>query len=486
MPFNSTPMIHELRADFEKLLDMVTSPEAATAPLDQMERSLLRQLLRLGLKLLKLFLHSRVAAESHAPMRAGRKCWPYHSQKERDYFSIFGKVTFARAYFYSARHGGKCPLDEALSVPEHCYSDLLMESAEVLAVDGSYQKGLQVMARLLDIDLSEAAVETTAAEQAQAVEAFYAQQPPPPVKEEGGLLVAQADGKGVPLVRPTAEVPRTVRRKKGDTKTRKKEAIATAVYTIDRYVRTPQDVVNALFRKPATADPRPTPRGKRVFARLDGKAAALERLAAWTEQREGSHIRGRVALTEGAPALQEHMRTHLPDFTLVLDILHVNEHLWKAGTALYGETNPQRDAWVETQLSDILSSRVKTVIRRLETLPQNLPHSSAACRALRQVAYYLKRNQPYLDYATYLRRGWPIGTGVVEGTCRHLVKDRMELSGMRWTVPGAEAILTLRAVNENGDWEAFHTFRRAQRHQRLYGKPMNTAWLDQAERFQIN
>jgi hypothetical protein len=479
-------MIQELRADFEKLLAMVTSPEAATATLDQMERSLLRQLLRLGLKLLKLFLQSRVAAESHAPVRQGRKCWRYHSQKERDYFSIFGKVTFARAYFYSARHGGKCPLDEALSVPERCYSDLLMESAEMLAVDGSYQKGLQVMARLLDLDLAEAAVETTAVEQAQMVEAFYAQQPPLPVEEEGVVLVAQADGKGVPLVRPTAEVPRTVRRKKGDKKTRKKEAIATSVYTIDRYPRTAQDVVHALFRKPATADPRPTPCGKRVFASLDGKAAALERLAAWTEQREGAHIRGRVALTDGAPALQEQMRTHLPDFTLVLDILHVNEHLWKAGTALYGETNPQRDTWVETQLSDILSSRVKTVIRRLETLQHNFPHSSATGRALRQVAYYLRRNRPYMDYATYLRRGWPIGTGVVEGTCRHLVKDRMELSGMRWTVPGAEAILALRAVNENGDWEAFHAFRRAQRHQRLYGKPMNTAWLDQAERFQIN
>ena len=91
-----------------------------------------------------------------------------------------------------------------------------------------------------------------------------------------------------------------------------------------------------------------------------------------------------------------------------------------------------------------------------------------------------------MDYATYLRRGWPIGTGVVEGTCRHLVKDRMELSGMRWTVPGAEAILALRAVNENGDWEAFHTFRRTERHHRLYGTSMNTAWLDHAERFQIN
>lgn len=487
MSFNSTPMIQELRADFEKVLSMVTSPEAATATLDQMERSVLRQILRLGLKLLKLFVQMRVAAESHQGLHIGRKRWSYHSQKDRDYFSFFGKLTFGRAYFRSKRYGGKCPLDEALSVPEHCYSDLLMESAELLAVEGSYAKGLQVLARLLELDLSEAAVEMGTAEHAPAVEAFYAQQAPPPAAEEGVLLVAQADGKGVPMVRPANEdVPKPARRGKGAKKSRKKEAIATSLYTIDRYARTAQDVVDALFRRDTEPKERPTPCFKRVFASLDGKAAALERLAEWAEQRDGRQIRDRVALTDGSPALQAQTQSHLSGFTLVLDILHVNNHLWKAGTALYGETNPERDTWVETQLSELLASHGKTVIRRLEKHRQDVAPKGAAGRALRQVSHYLRQNLPYMDYATYLRRGWPIGTGVVEGTCRHLVKDRMELSGMRWTVPGAEAILALRAVNENSDWEAFHTFRRTERHQRLYGTPMQTAWLDQAERFQIN
>ena len=266
----------------------------------------------------------------------------------------------------------------------------------------------------------------------------------------------------------------------------KKEAIATALYTIDRYARTAQDVVDALFRRETEPKERPTPCSKRVFASLEGKAAALERLAAWAEQRDGKHIRDRVALTDGSPALQAKTQSSLSGFTLVLDILHVNNHLWKAGTALYGETNPARDTWVETQLGELLASHGKTVIRRLEKHRPGVAPKGAAGRALRQVTHYLRQNLPYMDYATYLRRGWPIGTGVVEGTCRHLVKDRMELSGMRWTVPGAEAILALRAVNENDDWEAFHTFRRTERHRRLFGTPMNTAWLDHAERFQIN
>jgi len=100
--------------------------------------------------------------------------------------------------------------------------------------------------------------------------------------------------------------------------------------------------------------------------------------------------------------------------------------------------------------------------------PRCGPH--AACRG-DGVALYLERNAPYMDYATYLACGWPIATGVIEGACRHLVKDRCELSGMRWTIDGAEALLHLRCIHENGDWDAFHAFRRRQRHQRLYAVP---------------
>jgi hypothetical protein len=180
------------------------------------------------------------------------------------------------------------------------------------------------------------------------------------------------------------------------------------------------------------------------------------------------------------------MQAHLPDFPLVLDIIHVIEHLWTAGTALYGETDPHRAAWVKAQTLDILSSHIETVIERLEDKACALSPDSHAAKTLRREAGYLQRNRPFMDYARYLKQGWPIGTGVVEGACRHLVKDRMELSGMRWTVTGAEALLALRAVHENGDWEAFHRFRRQRRHRQLYGKPLNETWIDPVERLEIN
>ena len=86
-------------------------------------------------------------------------------------------------------------------------------------------------------------------------------------------------------------------------------------------------------------------------------------------------------------------------------------------------------------------------------------------------AHYFQRNLSHMHYDHYLAQGWPIASGVIEGACRHFVKDRFELSGMRWTKQGAEHLLHLRAVAENGDWDDYHRFRRQQRHLRLYNSP---------------
>jgi hypothetical protein len=483
----SADRLQDVRREFEKLIDLVTGSSAQQATWNQMERQLFRGVLRLGYQLLQLFLAHRVAAESHAPVtRPTGQALAYHSQQETSYFSVFGKLTFRRAYFYAADTGGVCPLDAALSLPARCYSDFLLELATLLAVDGVFETGTEVLQTLLGVTVPKRAIEMAIAEHSATVADFYDTRETFPVREEGPILVAQADGKGVPMVRQET-APREVRRGKGDKKTRKKEAIATAVYTIAPYRRTPQMVIDALFKKnpEAPVDDRPAPRHKQIFASLKGKAAALKQLAERVALRNRPSIRARVALTDGALALQQQMQAHLPKFTLVLDVIHVDEYVWKAGTALYGETDPHRAVWVEQQMLDILSSRVGDVIHRLEAKAKPLSKRSQAGKTLRQVAHYFQRNQAYMDYATYLRRGWPIGTGVIEGVCRHLVKDRMELAGMRWTVPGAQALLALRAVHENGDWDAFHEFRRAHQHQSLYDAPLDETTLALAEQLEI-
>jgi len=170
-------------------------------------------------------------------------------------------------------------------------------------------------------------------------------------------------------------------------------------------------------------------------------------------RRDGPHITARVALTDGSQALQDRVRARFPDAPLVLDLIHATEYLWDAANALLGEDHPWRTQWVKAHTLSLLRSRAACVAADLAALAEESERTATQAKTLRSVAAYLARNAPYMDYATYLARGWPIATGVIEGACRHLVKDRCERSGMRWTIAGAEALLHLRCVHENDDWE---------------------------------
>ncbi len=479
MPTTPAPSVHDLRAHFETVLESVLTAEAQTVSADAMERRLLRQVLVLGRSLFALFLATRAAATAADINRdpAGVER-PYNSERARAYLSIFGRVVFARPYFYRKGVGGAAPVDALLSLPPTVCSDLVRETAEELGVEEAYHKGLGVLRRLLGLELSTRTLQEQVGEDAPEVEAFYARQAPPPPTEEATILVVQADGKGVPILRrPTPATTIPVRLGKGQKHGGKKEATLTALYTIAPAVRTPEAVVESLFADapdtgaPPAAHARTGPQHKRLWATLAGKDAALAEAAGQVAARDGTHIARRVALTDGSQALQERVQRQFPTFTLVLDLIHVTEYLWKAANALRGETDPRRTAWVKTRTLQLLRSQNAAVVADLRHLAQTATCPRRARTVLTKVAAYLERNAPYMDYGTYLAQGWPIATGVIEGACRHLVKDRCELSGMRWTIDGAEALLHLRCVHENGDWDAYHAFRRRQRHLRLYAVP---------------
>jgi hypothetical protein len=260
--------------------------------------------------------------------------------------------------------------------------------------DESYNESIRVLQRILSLSVSKLALETGVQEDATDVVAFYEQKPVPPPEAEGPILVAQADGKGVPMIRDEP-APRPARRSKGQKRTKKKETVVTAIYTIEPYRRTPQEVVKALLRdltgdeeakptlrtEPFGVTPqgeastsqlqRPVPVGKEVRATLEGKDIAFDRLAERVAQRDGKHIQQRVALTDGDEALQNHARDRLSNFNLVLDIIHASEYLWDAANVVLGETHPDRSAWVGEQLLQILSGKATAVIQTLESLAQD-------------------------------------------------------------------------------------------------------------------
>ena len=478
MSSNSADIVQEIYEEFESMLHYVQHSETETAY--EAERSIFRRLLKLGYSLMVLFF----ALQAERYPRTAREneigeLLPYHSEKKRSYFSIFGKLSFWRPYFYKQGVGSESPVDEALSLGEDCYSDVVREIAEYLGTANAYEKVVDLFRYLLGQPLGKNAVQLMVAEDAGDVEAYYEQKAAPAVSEEGTILVVQADGKGVPLVKETEAIHK-VRLGKGEKRSKKKEAVVTSVYTIEPNPRSPEGVTASLFRqeKPEIATDEPStwakPQHKEVWATLDGKDAALERLASRVEKRQGAHITERVALTDGAEALQKRVLQHLSGFTLILDFIHANEYLWDAGNRLYQEQDPQRQVWVEQRTLALLSGRTAQVIADLRSVAQAPGTTQAQREQLNKTANYFERNLDYMHYGEYLLKGWPIASGVIEGACRHLVKDRFELTGMRWTQEGAESLLHLRAVAENDDWDDYHAFRREQRHLRLYASSHTT------------
>jgi hypothetical protein len=478
MPVNSQAMIKDIRTDFEKMLDYVTGEEARTATADQIERGLFKLLIALGAKLLTLFFVTRSQASSRQSFQQkDGQALPYHRDTPRHYFSIFGKIAFWRPYFYKKGRGGHTPLDEALSLGDDCYSDLVREVAEYLGVYSVHHTTRDILDRLLGLQLSTRVVAANVAEDAADVEAYYAQKPPPVPAREAEILVIQADGKGVPIILEETSDTHPVRLGKGEKRGHKKEAVVTGVYTIGPAPRTPEEVLASFFKQeprlsaPQTTAPRARPQNKQLWATLEGKDTALARLAQQVAPRQGSHIQHKVALCDGCEALQSRIARQFPDFSQVLDFIHANEYVWDVANSLLGETHAQRIEWMQDHTLRMLSGQTEQLIAEFRHLAQEAQTTPAQKAQLKKTADYFERNLAYMDYPTCLAKGWPIASGVIEGACRHFVKDRCELSGMRWRQPGAENLLRLRAVAENEDWEAYHTFRKRRRHTRLYGSP---------------
>jgi hypothetical protein len=161
---------------------------------------------------------------------------------------------------------------------------------------------------------------------------------------------------------------------------------------------------------------------------------------------------------------------YLPDqnATEILDLLHVTPRLWQAAKLFCGEKSPQVVPFVRQRLTQVLQSKVATVVRGLRRLATEQKLSVAKRKVLRRICRYLHKNRRRMRYDEYLAKGYPIASGVIEGACRHVVKDRMERAGMHWTVAGAQAMLDVRSVWVSGQWQAFQQHRIERAIERLY------------------
>jgi hypothetical protein len=276
------------------------------------------------------------------------------------------------------------------------------------------------------------------------------------------------------MVKPPGAQP-TPRLTKGQKANKKRMATVAAVFTRMPWVRTPQQVVESLFRishpTPEDAPVPPRPENKRVWASLlKGKNAVIQEVAEEMERRDPSASKTRVALTDGERALQIRVDRKLK-VTLILDLMHALEKLWKAAYVFHAEGSLEAELWVLDRTLRILLGDVGQVVKGIRQSITKRGLSGPGGKTLEGVADYLYRNRTRMHYDEYLANGWPIASGPVEGACKNLIKDRMERSGMRWTEQMAEAIVQLRAICLSGDFDQYWQFHIEQDQRRLYPAP---------------
>jgi hypothetical protein len=255
---------------------------------------------------------------------------------------------------------------------------------------------------------------------------------------------------------------------KGEKRNSKRMATVASVYTVDQFVRTPEQIIQKEEEKKIK---RPKPIAKRVWASLIKQPHQVIS-SAFDEalQRDPSKQKHFCALVDGNKTqlslLKKFARKHNLKLTIVLDIIHVIEYLWKAAFVFYSDTSKQAENWVSKRILLILqgkSSSVAAGMRRSATLRKLTPSQR---KPVDNCARYLLNNTAFLKYDEYLKAGLPIATGVIEGACRHLIKDRMDITGARWSLQGAETVLRLRSLYISSDWHEYWRFHIKQEHKR--------------------
>jgi hypothetical protein len=466
---------------FEHLLDTMASPKTLAMTHRELEdlltvegRELMRQLLQDHLTL-----RGPGRTEDRVVDRDG-VAHTHVRVHGRGLETVFGTVRVERAGYGGRGLESLHPLDAELNLPEARYSHGVRRRLATEAARGSFDAAVEAVATTTGAHVPKRQAEEEVVRAAADFDAFYLEREAASRREAhktGEILVVTTDAKGV-VMRPTALRPATRRAaakrrhkltrrlSKGEKRCRKRMAQVASVYTVAPFVRRPEDLI-AELRGAGAPVARPRPEHKRVWASVDkGADEVIADLFTEALRRDSEVTKRWVALVDGNLSQLEGLRAqaerHGIALTVVVDIIHVIDYVWKAAWCFHAEGSPEAERWVDERFLEILRGRAVHVaagMRRSATLRGLATEDRAA---VDKCADYLLAYAPYLRYDLHLADGLPIASGVIEGACRHLVADRMDLTGARWGVEGAEAVLRLRALRASGDFDDYWRFHEVQ------------------------
>ncbi len=205
------------------------------------------------------------------------------------------------------------------------------------------------------------------------------------------------------------------------------------------------------------------------------QGTVIEQAFAEAVRRDPDQTMRWVVLTDGQADLLRQVyaaaKRYKVDIVVVQDFVHVLEYLWKAAYALHPQDAEEREGWVLDRATAMLQGRARDVAVGLRRAATRKQLSQSERKAVDKAADYLENKRERLQYDRALAHGLPIATGVIEGACRYLVKDRMDITGARWGLQRAEAILKLRSLKVSGDLADYLAFHFDQEHKRNYPQP---------------
>jgi hypothetical protein len=474
---------------FEQLLGRLTHEETRQVTHGELEAMVQAEGGELLRRLIQGHLDQRSAEEPRRVRVVGEDGIARTQRREgctRRLESRFGEVIVTRRGYGGRGLDSVFPLDAELNLPLDKYSHGLREVVVEEVVRGSFDEAVDHLARAGGGQMAKRQAEEVAVHLSQDFDAFYDQAltVPQEPRDEGKLLVISADGKGI-VMHPSGLREATRRAMKreehkqhtrlspGEKKNRKRMATVVSVYEVDPYPRSSEQILDA---EQQPEGKRPQPENKRTWARVEAdQGAVIEQGFAEAVRRDPDQKMRWVVLTDGQEDLLRQVdaaaKRYKVDIVVVQDFVHVLEYLWKAAYTLHPENAEEREDWVMDRASAILQGRAQDVAVGLRRAATRKQLSQNERKPVDKAADYIDNNQERLQYDRALAHGLPIATGVIEGACRHLVKDRMDITGARWGLERAEAVLKLRSLKISGDLPAYLAFHFEQEHVRNYPGP---------------
>jgi hypothetical protein len=402
---------------------------------------------------------------------------------ERELLSVFGAVEVGRLAYRQRGCENLYPGDAQLNLPAEKHSHGMRRLAALEAPRTSFEDAQAAILRQTGQRLGKRQLRELTVVAAGDFKAFYEQRERT-AAEKDDVLVLSCDGKGVVMrqealrdqTRRQAQSSQTklqTRLSRGEKRARKRMAEVAAVYEVEPAPRTPADILPCEEIERQAQAPAPKAKNKWLSASVtDDAAQVVSEMFCEADRRDPSRQRAWVALVDGnnhqIDRIKNEARKRKIKVTIVVDLIHVLEYLWSAGWCFFTEGDPAAERWVQDKARHVLDGKAGIVAASIRRKATRLDLDPKQRENADTCADYLLAKRAYLDYPTALSQGWPIATGVIEGACRHLVKDRMDLTGARWGLESAEAVLKLRALITNNDFDQYWSFHLSQERRRVH------------------